>query len=458
MLFKAFISEAFPLIKPALNNRWFKKNYEYPKVTHNSSGLPTIRTYSYDTPYQISDLFAAWGGKADVDLPSMHVYNELVNYLLHHEKHIETAYPERLEEPNSSQVFKTITTVFIQGILERYFHLSRSDHFEPSVFESIYKEIENYLYNTDLYFDIGVPILFLRFDFDVLVIDENILIRRIPDEHHKARFGIRGFGPPISDSVISSATHELVFKNHFIKRGKRLFDNTLSFESAYPIEDFESFFNAIKLVCNHSSGFAQILVHPHNWADLYHVDLPVLHGLSTRRYPAYFDDYYWNQDSFPLITSEEAERVGHLFIKLLTNTHNKIAIAGRRFRSSYLRDNENDSIIDIIIALEILLSDSEKGEITHKLALRVAKLISVHNSHYDALQVFDAVKKIYAFRSALVHGSSVSKTKREIKLHETAMPISTISLANDFLREIIKIAVEHPNFLTAKEVDRLLLY
>ena len=171
----------------------------------------------------------------------------------------------------------------------------------------------------------------------------------------------------------------------------------------------------------------------------------------------YFDNFYWANESFPKISDNELKQIGIIYSNLLTNKTNKIQIANRRFRYSYLRDNEEDSILDIIIGLETLLGDTEKTEITHKLALRTAKLISVFNKESKALEIFESIKKIYEFRSAVVHGSNKIESKREIKIKSVEMPIKTIEVANNYLREVIGILIQHPTYLDPKEIDKLLL-
>jgi Apea-like HEPN len=187
------------------------------------------------------------------------------------------------------------------------------------------------------------------------------------------------------------------------------------------------------------------------------MDLPKLKGTSVRKYPNYFDNFHWTNDSFPTISNNELKQIGIVYTNLLTNENNKIQIANRRLRYSYLRDSEEDSILDIIIGLETLLSDNEKTEITHKLALRTAKLISIFKKDSNALEIFELVKKVYEFRSAVVHGSSKIESKREIKIKSEAKPIKTIAIANDYLREVIGILIEHPQYLEPKEIDKLLL-
>jgi len=55
------------------------------------------------------------------------------------------------------------------------------------------------------------------------------------------------------------------------------------------------FFNSIKVAININSGFAQILIYPHNWVDFYQSDMVPVKGLSLKKYPNYFDDYFWNK-------------------------------------------------------------------------------------------------------------------------------------------------------------------
>jgi len=454
-LFKNFVFEIYPLLDPALEKKIIQPKYDkYPSLKYKSNGMPEFSLYNPNSPYKINDLFRGWGGKCDIQLKNFESYLELENYLLNHKEHILSTFPETFEK---SEKYSFLLISVIEEILERYYLLNISKTENEILLTEIYTPFENYIYAENLHFDIAIPILFIGFDQDEFQINEDIIVRKIKDEHQIARYDIKSYTPAITDAIISSATHEVVFKNYFLKKGNKFFDNRLADEKAFPLERFEMFFNSIKVTTNINSGFAQILVYPHNWVDFYKSDMATVKGLSLKKYPNYFDDYFWNNDTFPIINKDEGVKIAKVYNNLLKNENNKIQIANRRLRLSYLRDNDEDSILDIIIALETLLSDNDKGELTHKLALRTAKLLSYHNSNYNALQIFNAVKKIYDFRSAVVHGSSKIDSKREIKLHSEAEPIKTISLANDYLREVLGILVENPIYLDSKEIDKLLL-
>lgn len=64
---------------------------------------------------------------------------------------------------------------------------------------------------------------------------------------------------------------------------------------------------------------------------------------------------------------------------------------------------------------------------------------------------------MYNYRSAVVHGSSKKDSQKEIRLHKEAEPIKTIQLANQYLREVIRLLMEYPIYLKAHEIDKLLL-
>lgn len=457
-LFKDFVFEVFPLLNTAIEKRWYKPQYdEYPKLLYSNNGMPSIINDKFSSPYRINDLFRGWSGKADIELEEFDSYKILANYLQNHKEHRECILPENIELHKDKSIFYFMLTNVIEEVLERYYLLNKGKNEDEDLLKEIYLQVEKYIYAEKLYFDLSIPILFLGFEDSEFRINDNITIRRIRDDYQKARFFVRNYSPPISDIVISSATHELVFKNYYKRKGKKYYDNGLSHESVYPIRNFELFFNAIKIITNFNSGFSQILVYPHGWVDFFHMDLPPLKGISLRKYPNYFDDFYWNNEIFPIINSFQIREIGAFYNKLLACEENKIQIANRRLRYSYLRDNEEDSILDIIIALETLLSDNERGELTHKLSLRISILLKTFRDNYNAIDVFKSVKKIYDYRSAVVHGSSKIDSKREIKVGQEALTIKTISVANDYLREIIGILVENPEYLDPKEIDKLLL-
>lgn len=124
-----------------------------------------------------------------------------------------------------------------------------------------------------------------------------------------------------------------------------------------------------------------------------------------------------------------------------------------------MREEEEDAILDATIGLEILLSDGDTQEVTHKLALRLAALSTlVLGYEYQAATIFRNVKRtIYPYRSAVVHGneSRASKT-REIRT-EAGEAIPAVKLAIEYLGMTIRAVAAHPEYLDLALIDEKLL-
>lgn len=448
-LFKRLLVKLLPILRFKIDNLIYPyKIDKYPTLNYNSNGMPRLNEYGTKT--DIGALFSY--GTPDIVLVDIDEYKVLFDYLCNNEIFRDFYTLDK----NDNTLLPTSIRIYILNLCERYYYLFGSD-FDELNFRRVYDPVENYLFTEQLDVDISLPILFVKFDFDEFWLNNSICIRRISDNYHLSRLKIKAYSPAITDALISSATHEVIFKNYHTSKGKKWYMSGFSDEDSFPMDLFNNFFNSIKLVTNINTGFAQILVYPQGWSSYTYADLPELHGTSVKRYPSYFDNFYWNNDNFPRVDIDEIKNVGVIFNQLIKNENNKLIIASRRLMNSYLRDNEEDSIIDIIIALELLLCDNEKSEITHRLSLRLAKLFSMFIENVDPIFVFENVKKIYDYRSAIVHGNTKINTKREIKLHTENKPIKTVTLANDYLREIILILLKHPEYIDPKNIDKKMI-
>lgn len=86
--------------------------------------------------------------------------------------------------------------------------------------------------------------------------------------------------------------------------------------------------------------------------------------------------------------------------------HRQIRIAISRLRFATERQMEEDKTIDLLIAAEALfLSDTgqDKGELGNRIAIRTGKLIGKTN--IEQREIYNNMKQIYGFRSAIVHGA-----------------------------------------------------
>lgn len=449
--------KCLPLIDPAIKAAFFPRTIEkYPNLEYGDSGFPKIS--SYPSRVDVSPFFEVpySGKKADIELSTMEEYVRAFTIAIA-TKEIKTYF---IYTDASSVDIEKFVDVLIRGLIkdfvERYYYLHGAE-FDSLKFENIYEPIETYFYSDKLSFDISIPILFTKFDTDCFELAPTIAIRKISDDVHRARHSIVRYSPAIVDSVFMSATHELVLHHYSYERPRHVFTSVFSQPGLYPRQHIEKFLTVLKIETDITSGYAQFLVHPAGWAADYKHDVKPMDGASVRNYPSWFDDYFWNNSDYPLVTEEQLKNISKSFATLLESADNKLNFAIKRFYRSTMREEEEDIILDLIIALEMLLGDSGKTEMTQKLAYRMGGLLGNHSTSYsDANEVFENVKKIYGYRSSIIHGSMKASNKREIKLPENKS-IAIVDLARDYLREVLKILIHNPKYLDVKEVDRLIL-
>ena len=97
-------------------------------------------------------------------------------------------------------------------------------------------------------------------------------------------------------------------------------------------------------------------------------------------------------------------------------------------------------MIDYMIGLEALFLRGGSSEMTHKLSLRVAKLLA--GGLDDRHRVYKEVKKLYGGRSAIVHGESADLSDQNLGRVEEILRHSI----KQFLR-LLK-GVSHEELLT----------
>jgi len=414
------VIRCLPLIDSAIKNSLFPKNIDnYPNLEYAESGFPRIS--SYPSRIDISQFFKSPYSGKDPDI-NMEKMEEFLQAFTIANKSDEIRgyyeYNTELDKDSIQNLIQILLGGAIKDFVERYYYKHGCD-FHRDCFVEIYKPIETYFYEKKLNFDISIPILFVNFEIDYFELLPNIVIRRIEDEVHRARHRIVSYSPAIVDSLFMSATHELLLKNYEYNRPDHVFAIPFSQPGIYPRNHIEKFLSVLKIETDITSGYAQFILHPFNWAADYLYDIKPMHGTSVRSYPTYFDDYFWNRKMYPVVNQDQLINIGKSFTTILQSNNNKLNLAIKRFYKSTLREEEEDMIIDLIIALELLLGDSGKTEMTQKLAYRIGALLGNYSPVFnDSHLVFTNVKKIYDYRSSIIHGNNKTNSKREIKLPE----------------------------------------
>jgi hypothetical protein len=346
----------------------------------------------------------------------------------------------------------------VGDVLDRYIHTTNdTEHLDRVKLLPIYLPMEKVLFAELLPIVAVVPILFLKFDFLQFQISESISVEKLSDEFHLAR-AWRGSWSESGESLVeSAATHGLFMRglslenDNWIQAGRLKMD--LDF---YSIDEIDTFFAAVRIVTGYPVGYAQIVDVPVEWATHYAANITPIDGPRVEKYPPFFKDGYW-QEEVPTVTSAQMDSIKKLidgFHDVFLSEHaDKARLAMHRLNLSALRTTNEDGIIDSIIAMEALLSDGTQ-EMTYKVALRLAALYKILDPS-RAAQAFSEMKRIYKFRSKIVHGASDLDKGREIERGEAK--IIVIDAALEHLRNAFAVLIQNPVFLEPKKIDEFLL-
>lgn len=452
--------------KEVVSQKLYLSTYpKYPRIYYaKPNGMPSIESsltsYGDNVPIYYKMFFTKYKGEQDIDITQISGYEEYKDYMVKSE-HISSyfkattgQYIEKQIEGISEYKIQDIA----QSLIERYMYIYGDKDYNQERFNKIYQSFENCIYMEKLPLEIHIPILFTHFDFEEYQLTDRISIVKMDEDFQKSRISKTYYPIQIPSTVLESATHAFVMKGlEFRNASYYMISKVFSKPQSYAQFEINTFINTLRVATNINTGYAQLLAKPVLWAPSYEADLMPLLGTTIKNYPSYFDIDYWAYPTCPQVTLKEMEKVKEVFNKLVSTEDKKIHLASRRLHQCYMREDEADSILDATIAMEALMTDGEHGELTHKLALRMAALLKLSTEvNMDTIEIFKAVKQIYAYRSSVVHGSTKASSKREIKL-PSGEPIPTLELAIKLIQASIQVLIDNPKYLNAKKIDEELL-
>lgn len=243
--------------------------------------------------------------------------------------------------------------------------------------------------------------------------------------------------------------------NYYIENKQPRAYKDLYYKEAYPNKIINNFFSAIRLTDLHKTGYAQIFSISDDWASGYKEKLPNTHGVSVREFPTEFElDRFWLLDKLPKIELDTLNKIKNIFKKIINNKHKKVEIA---LNSCLLRESEEDTVLDATIALEVLLSDDGKQEMTHKLSLRISALSLLdEGGNEQPIDIFKKVKKVYEYRSSIVHGNLNNSKSKKIVL-PNKVELKTVEVAIDLLKMVLRVLINNDQYLEPTLIDQQLL-
>lgn len=313
---------------------------------------------------------------------------------------------------------------------------------------SIYEQIERARFSEKLAGDVIVPLVAVSFDADEPVrINSNTWIEPLTKEVHRARALPWMRQENVSPYVAAAATHAVVvrdvqFSNQVHGRSPGDLPPEISVDIAYLVAE------AVYIVSEVSTGYAQILVRPRDWADTWALDLPPLWSAWTgRAYPEELNTRGWSKVRKPIPAPEIDEIIR--MAKSLENAPKNVSIAARRCRRSSFRDDVEDVILDIAIGIEALVG-LEPDALTHRMAQRAAIALA---DEVPPENTYGLLKQFYGIRSKIAHGNSPKKWT--VKLGDSEF--SAVSTGRYLLRTLLRSLLLSDNPWNASSLDERML-
>lgn len=323
---------------------------------------------------------------------------------------------------------------------------------QRSEFLTIYLEAERAVLAPSLSADFVIPLAFAPFPLDREIrLDDQTHIRPLTDDEQLAR-ATDFYSGTVPASVINSATHALILEGAQIDNAdpwNRALSRRAIEMRELPTERVERTIRALRVATGHLCGYAQVLLAPHDWSDLWMLDLPVLKTVSTvRAYPPDLDQRD-HRESVDVLDDDAIALIPRAYTALGADDK-RLNLAARRLDLATHRTDEEDTVIDSTVGLEALIG-GDRNEIAHRIATRAAVLL---REHYKASAIHAMVRRVYDRRSEIVHGSQSAK-KATLQLGDQEFRTARIALV--LLRLVVTEAVQRGEPIDVSALDAQVL-
>ncbi|MFE5092769.1 hypothetical protein ACFRCI_21035 [Streptomyces sp. NPDC056638] len=312
---------------------------------------------------------------------------------------------------------------------------------------SRYLEMEAWWHGGKLPVDIFVPLLNVSFEDDRIQLSDSASIEQITDDQHQARvIGLKTFE---RDHWIARAyTHALVIRGSAsiewpFLMGREQWD-------VFPYDQIDRAVQAMSILTSDPTGYDQVCFIPAGWSHGYQRTLPkVTHAFSADRY-----DRKVSREQFSpteILSSAQGAQVADLH-RALEAAHPQVSLAARRLQLASLREDELDEIVDLCVGIEALLGGTTAGDTTYKLGIRGAAVLA-RADYQKSEKVAQLIKKVYAYRSNIVHGQVKYEKKRIVPLD--GKNFLATDIAELLLREILTVMLREPDLISKIDNDRV---
>jgi hypothetical protein len=456
---RAFVLEARKrYLEYRETGKYMPKIHDIPKHDEFKTGFPHItKAYKADVPDYKGALGTEEGQFTPIAFGGWESFKRLLE-LAHNHEGLKQSFmidPTKIEDEIGERFWNFEVSRLPLALFDRLMHVY-GDNFTESNLRQVYCQLEQGVLGDDLPIVLAVPILLTKFESEVFAIDSGVAVLAMSKEHHLAL--VSRWGRPtssVNEVVSHAATHMLILVNWTMPNLRGSPSPPYNQLDWYPLNQIDRFFDAMRVVTGIDTGYAQAFIIPERqeWAYDFKRDLPaVIEGASARRYPSHFDDFGWLEER-DAVTDEDLREISEIYRGL--DGKDSIGLAARRLSAGMLRETEDDAVLDLLIGLEAMLSDQDKGELTYKLALRTAAVLG-QLPNYNPSIIFGQVKRLYEYRSAVAHGRS-KKVAKLRTIPSGDENVSAIPLATELLREVIRQLVKRQDILTPGDIDSRLI-
>jgi Apea-like HEPN len=269
--------------------------------------------------------------------------------------------------------------------------------FDPNRFDQEYRFFEESFYSDHLLCVAVAPLQALVMEDSVVTLSDNLEIRRLEqDEMEPYRTPRSSWNEGWCAVRAKYEVPKIIGPKKVDRYGEMQKERVIEEEANDRIEDVV---NALRLYGNISAFHSGIIHLAPKWFFI------GSHSVANRVLGEGFVTYKFG--------SENDTRAFPLFWNKLENKKVKkeLGTAVRRFSYSCVRHQNEDKIVDLMIAAESLfLHDTREGEKRFRLALRAGRFLSTDPAKQK--EVYDRMRKAYDLRSLLVHGGSAPSLRR----------------------------------------------
>jgi len=328
---------------------------------------------------------------------------------------------------------------FLINILLDFIRETNSFNFNEEKFESIYKGIEEYAFSEFLQFSCSAQMYNFSCDVDEIIIDKEITINRYTEEECKKIWGRGHFWG--SRPRFPTNPNDFKIKVRFPKEKKSLTAGDNREKEAIVI--LKNVLTLLRLFKDYNLRIGPIEVASEQWLPSMSLHISGEHeAMPVGQYK---------------LNSSEQGALRELWGKIqrmnLTNVYS-LEIALKRFNFVHERIDSEDKLIDIMIGIETLFSESN-DEIRYKTSLRTSLLIG--KGLEDRKKIFKIMQKAYDLRSKLVHGEQLVATIRVPAPVDLEFPIGEfINFIKNYFADSIKSFINlSQNYNQQQIFDRL---